>query len=123
MPAFTSERRQAHGERRSGRDRRLRMAQATVDASAEETYWRANFKREIYYEKGLTFDDYLPAYRTGWEACARLPGRSFEDCERELQAEYNRNRGRSRLPWDRSKHAVRAAWDRFAAADPFERSQ
>ena len=119
MTASTSERRVANADRRSGRDRRTHHA----DVAAEEAHWRDSFKREIYYEKGLTFDDYLPAYRTGWEGCARNRGRSFEECERELQAEYNRNRGRSRLPWDRSKHAARAAWERFTATFPFERSQ
>jgi hypothetical protein len=44
----------ASGDRRSGRDRR---AHRTMDAAAEEAYWRDNFKKEIYYEKGLTFDD------------------------------------------------------------------
>ena len=121
MTALTSERRVAGADRRSGRDRRAQGA--ALDPAAEEAHWRENFKREIYYEKGLTFDDYLPAYRTGWEGCARSRGRTFEECERELQAEYNRNRGRSRLPWDRSKHAARAAWERFSAAIPFERSQ
>jgi hypothetical protein len=119
MPAFTSERRHI-SDRRSGRDRRER---AIIDPAAEEAYWRANFKREIYYEKGLTFEDYHPAYRTGWEGRARHRGRSFEEVERELQADYNRNRAGSRLAWDRSKHAVRAGWERFDAADPFERSQ
>ena len=120
MTPSTSERRMAGSDRRSGRDRRVRAA---PDTAAEEAHWRENFKKEIYYEKGLTFDDYLPAYRTGWEGCARNRGRSFEECERELQADYNRNRGRSRLPWDRGKHAARAAWERFMAVLPFERSQ
>jgi hypothetical protein len=43
--------------------------------------------------------------------------------ERELEADYNRYRGSSRLDWDRNRIAARAAWDRFDATDPFERSQ
>jgi hypothetical protein len=117
MPAFTSERRHTH-DRRSGQERRL-----VVDPGTEEAYWRANFKREIYYEKGLTYDDYHAAYRTGWEGRARHRGKAFEEVERELQADYQRNRAGSRLTWDRSKHAVRAAWERFATNDRFERSQ
>jgi hypothetical protein len=117
MPAFTSERRHTH-DRRSGRERRL-----VVDPGTEEAYWRANFKREIYYEKGLTYDVYHAAYRTGWEGRARHRDKTFEEVERELQADYQRNRAGSRLTWDRSKHAVRAAWERFATTDPFERSQ
>lgn len=118
MPAFTSERRHTPGDRRSGRERRL-----MVDPGTEEAYWRENFKKEIYYEKGLTYDDYHAAYRTGWEGRTRHRGKTFEEVERELQADYQRNRAGSRLTWDRSKHAVRAAWERFTATDAFERSQ
>ncbi len=121
MPSFTPERRRM-GERRTGQDRRARPS-PTIDPDAEEAYWRENFRKETYYEKGLSFDDYRPAYRTGWEACARHPGRSYDEIERELQTDYNRNRGSSRLAWERGKHAVRAGWERLQAADPFERSQ
>lgn len=121
MPAFATDRRQ-RGERRTGQDRRARNA-GTIDADAEEAYWRENFRKETYFEKGLSFDDYRPAYRTGWEARGRYPGRTYEEIERELQADYNRNRGSSRLAWERSKHAVRAGWERFERTDRFERSQ
>ena len=38
---------------------------------------------------------------------------SFDEVERELQADYERNRGKSRLDWDKNRHAVRAGWDRL----------
>lgn len=94
-----------------------------IDPAGEEAYWRENFEAQPYYERGYHYDDYHPAYRIGWEGRARYEGRSFEEVERELEAEYNRSRGGSRLDWERSRHAARAAWERFDATDDFERSQ
>ncbi len=94
-----------------------------VNPVLEEAYWRKNYLREPYYERGYTFDDYLPAYRTGWEGRLRYSGRTYEQCERDLQRDYQRNRGASQLEWAKNRHAVRAAWERFEHTDPFERSQ
>ncbi len=94
-----------------------------IDPAAEEAYWRENYHAQPYYEAGLAYEDYHPAYRTGWEGRARHEGRSFEEVERQLEADYNRNRGSSRLAWDKCRRAARAAWDRFDATDAFERSQ
>jgi hypothetical protein len=94
-----------------------------LDPAGEEAYWRENFQTQPYYERGYQYEDYHPAYRVGWEGRARYEGRSFEEVERELEAEYNRSRGASRLGWDRNRHAARAAWERFDATDDFERSQ
>jgi hypothetical protein len=95
-----------------------------IDPTAEEAYWSQNYTREPYYERGYTYADYHPGYRTGWEARARYAGRNYEDIEHELESHYNRNRGDSRLGWEKNRHAARAAWERFdAGTDPFERSQ
>ena len=94
-----------------------------VDARAEEAHWRMNYLREPYYERGYSFEDYLPAYRTGWEGRLRYAGRTYEQCERDLQRDYQRNRGASQLDWAKNRHAVRAGWERFEHTDPFERSQ
>ena len=94
-----------------------------IDPTAEEAYWRTQYTREPYYERGYTFDDYYPAYRTGWEGRGRYAGRTYDEVERDLQRDYQRNRGNSQLEWGKNRHAVRAAWDRFDAAEPYERGQ
>jgi hypothetical protein len=94
-----------------------------IDPAGEEAYWRENLEAQPYFERGYQYDDYHPAYRIGWEGRARYEGRSFDEVERELEAEYNRSRGSSRLGWDRNRHAARAAWERFDATDDFERGQ
>jgi hypothetical protein len=94
-----------------------------INPTAEETYWRSNYMREPYYERGYNFDDYYPGYRTGWEGRRRHENRRFDEVERELSRDYQRNRGGSRLDWAKNRHAARAAWERFDAPDFFERSQ
>src|SRR3954469_23590334 len=94
-----------------------------IDPTAEEAYWRTQYTREPYYERGYSFDDYYPGYRTGWEGRGRYAGRDHEQVERDLQRDYQRNRGTSQLEWSKNRHAVRAAWDRFERTDDFENSQ
>jgi hypothetical protein len=130
MAGFTPERRVAENRTLippSG-DRRRKEATDTniaerVDPTVEEAYWRENYKREPYYERGYTFDDYYPAYRIGWEARVQYEGRSFDAVERELERSYRRSRGKSQLGWDKNRHAARAAWERFDPTFPFENSQ
>jgi hypothetical protein len=86
-----------------------------VDAGLEEAYWREHYAGESYYDAMYSFEDYLPAFRTGWEGRAKYAGRSFEDVEKDLTAEFHWNRGQSRLLWDQARQAVRAAWDRIDA--------
>lgn len=83
-----------------------------IDPTVEDAYWRDNFRNEPYYQSGFNYDEYRPAYRTGWEGRARYAGRNFEDVERDLATDYERNRGSSSLDWQRSREAVRAGWNR-----------
>ena len=125
MPAFTPERRGAVNRALippSG-DRRRQSIAERVDPVAEETFWRANYTRETYFERGYTFEDYFPGYRTGWEGRARYQNRRFDEAERDLARDYQRNRGDSRLEWAKNRHAARAAWERLEGPDFTERSQ
>ncbi|HEX7054649.1 MAG TPA: hypothetical protein VF211_12050 [Burkholderiales bacterium] len=97
------------------RERRI-----VCDPAREEAYWREQYRREPYYERGYRFEDYLPAYRIGWEArAARQNTCTFDDIERELERLYRRNRGTSQLGWDKNRHAARAAWERFDDPSPW----
>jgi uncharacterized protein YcfJ len=88
------------------------------DPTVEDAYWRENFQRESYYQNGMTYDDYAPAYRTGWEARMQHKGRRFEEIESDLGRSYESARGKSRLGWEHGKQAARAAWDRVERALP-----
>lgn len=96
------------------KDAPRKTAPPKVEAANEELYWREHFAAEPYYDSTFDFDEYLPAWRTGWEGRAKYPGRSFEDAEGDLQADYHWNRGQSRLLWEQAKPAVRAGFERPA---------
>ena len=90
----------------------------TINPTAEDAYWREQHTREPYYAADRSFDDYSPAYRTGYEGRGLHADRSFEEAETELRSNYEANRGNSRLEWDDAKSASRAAWHRVERALP-----
>lgn len=85
-----------------------------VDPTVEDAYWRENYNREPYYEQGRSYEDYDPAYRTGYQGFAThyKPGTRYEDVEPHLQTDYNKNRSSSNLEWEKARSATRAAWHR-----------
>lgn len=86
-----------------------------VDPTYEDNYWRENYKQRDYVEAGYDYDtDYAPAYRTGYEGYNRYgaSGKSYDDVERDLQADYESNSGNSRLNWQQAKYASQDAWNR-----------
>ena len=95
-------------------------AGGAFDPSVHDIYWREALAREPYYTTDYTYDDYAPAYRTGYEAAGRYhgQGRRFDEMEPELRADYERVKGKSRLTWERAKDAVRAAWNRVERTMP-----
>ncbi len=84
----------------------------SMDPTLEDTYWRDNYNKQPYYVEGRTYDDYAPAYRTGYEARTRYAGRSYDDIEADLERDYYANRGNGRLEWADARAATRAAWHR-----------
>ena len=86
--------------------------------TVEDGYWRDAYTREPYYRKQYSYDDYEPAYRTGYTGADRYRGRSFHEVEDMLRSDYERGKGKSRLAWDEAKHATKAAWHRVESAIP-----
>jgi hypothetical protein len=96
-----------------------KAAAEAIDPTVEDAYWRKTYTHEPYYESGLTYDDYAPAYRTGYEGRAKVKGvRSFEEVESDLEADYNQRRRSDKLGWDKGRHAAKAAWHRVERAMP-----
>ena len=92
-----------------------KAAGEALDPTAEDAYWRNNHKSQSHYDPAYTYDDYAPAYRTGYMNRARLGNATFDDVEDDLRANYERSKGRSRLEWEQAKDATRAAWDRIGS--------
>lgn len=88
-----------------------KAAGEAVNPTAEEAFWRENYDKESYYEKGLGFDDYGPAYRLGLSGRQRYDD-PWTSVEPRLAGEWEGTRGNSSLNWDRARPASQAAWTR-----------
>lgn len=89
-----------------------KAAAESVNPTAEEAYWRDNYSKQPYYEKGRTFDDYGPAYRLGLAGRTRYED-DWEAAEPLLASEWESARAGSALSWPQAQPASRAAWDRI----------
>ena len=92
-------------------------AAEAVNPTVEDAYWRDNYASQPYVERTYTYDDYGPAYRSGYEGYTRYgaEGKHFDEAEPHLRRDWERDRGNSRLEWERAKAASRSAWERVQA--------
>lgn len=89
-----------------------------VDPTAEEAYWRDEHRNRPYFRSDYSYDDdYLPAYRYGYET--RAAGGMWDDPDDEpnLRSGWERVKSKSRLEWEEAKQAMHDAWDRWDDAD------
>src|SRR3954467_12263848 len=58
-----------------------------IDPTAEDAYWRENHSKQPFAKKDRTYDDYAPAYRTGYQGFGNhyQKGTRFEDAESSLR--------------------------------------
>lgn len=95
-------------------------AAEAINPTEEDTYWSTNYASSSYYEPDYSYDDYNPAYRTGYEGYSRYhgTGRTYDQVEPELRQHYESNNSGARLKWEKAKHAARDAWNRVERAVP-----
>jgi uncharacterized protein (TIGR02271 family) len=88
-----------------------KAAGEAVDPTVEDAYWREHHHTQPWAEKNTTFEDYHPAYRTGYEGFAAKGGTTkFEEAEPELRTSYESKQ--PKLPWNKAREATKAAWSR-----------
>ena len=79
----------------------------------EDAYWTANYRNRPYASSGgHDYNHYRPAYRYGYDAAARNPGRTWDDVESDLSSSWNSYEHRGTSTWEQMKDAVRDAWER-----------
>jgi hypothetical protein len=89
-----------------------KSAAESVNPTAEELFWRETYVREPYYVAGRTFEYYAPGFRAGWSGRVRHDGRSFDQAEADLVADYVLAKSELDPEWREIRPAARAAWDR-----------
>ncbi len=89
-----------------------KSAAEAVNPTAEETFWRETYVREPYYVTGRAYEYYASGFRAGWEGRVRHGGRTFEQAEHELKADYNGAKTELDPAWQDVRPAAHAAWER-----------
>jgi phage tail tape-measure protein len=95
-----------------------KAAGEAVNPTAEDSYWRDTYAKEPYYQSNYTYDDYAPAYRTGYEGATKYQGKRFDEVDTELERDYEAIKGQSKLAWNDARQATRSAWHRVENALP-----
>jgi uncharacterized protein (TIGR02271 family) len=92
-----------------------------VNPTVEEEYWRNHYTSRPYVDqKNDRFEDYHPAYQTGYEGYNRYAtgGRTFDDAEPDLRRDYESHHAGTGMGWEKAKHAAKDAWHRVEGAVP-----
>jgi hypothetical protein len=86
-----------------------------LNPTAEDAYWSSEYRNAPYYEEQYEYADYAPAYRVGYQGFGQygLAGQEYSDVEPHLQQQYLKDRGTSKLEWEKAKAATRHAWERL----------
>jgi hypothetical protein len=87
-------------------------AAAVALAREEDAYWGRSFRRESYYKRGLSYEDYAPAYCVGYVGYVQYGG-TFAEAETWLCSNWMRIRSDSRLTLEEALMAIRSAWERM----------
>lgn len=97
-----------------------KSAAERVNPTVEDEYWRSNYASRPYIEKDRQYEDYQPAYQTGYEGYRRYgdAGKTYDEVEPDLRSDYEQHHGGAGLAWDKAKHATRDAWERLENAMP-----
>ena len=86
-----------------------------INPTAEDAYWRENYKTRPYVESNADYTHYQSAYGYGVEAYRANEGADFETLEPDLRSNWDKVRGTSTLSWDKAKDASRDAFDRLSS--------
>lgn len=87
-------------------DRTYRTYEAT------DRHYANHHKSADYYSSDYDYEsDYRPAYRYGTYARSVYPGRQWDNTlEADLERDWDKSKGSSRMTWAHAKAAVRDAW-------------
>ena len=83
-----------------------------IDPTVEAAYWQENYRSRDYINSDLGYETYEPAYRYGYESRSRSPIDDFTSAEPELQRDWEKHRGESKLDWQKARPATEDAWNR-----------
>jgi hypothetical protein len=110
IPSSNGKRMQTGSETAGGKSNQ--SGSSKVDAEKEAAYWREQHPRQPY-AKNYSYEEFEHAYRTGYDTFFRYPGKTFDEVEESVAADYEQAKPASALPWDTVRPAASAVFDRL----------
>jgi hypothetical protein len=89
-----------------------------IDPTAEDAYWRDEYRNRDYYDDSTAYDDIQPAYRHGWESRSRYADRNWNEAEKDVRRDWETSQYNKSMNWEKVKRPARDAWDRIERAMP-----
>ncbi len=89
-----------------------------VNPTEFDNHWSSEYKNASYYDSNRTWDDYAPAYGMGYHGKGAYRNRKFSDVEGDLERNWEKTKGKSRLAWSEAKGAVKDGWHHVERALP-----
>jgi hypothetical protein len=92
-----------------------------VDPTAEANYWRDAYVDQPYYSGDYSYDDYEPAYRSGWESYDPASQLEWNEREAVAKSRWESEGGSSTMTWEQARLAAEDAYGRVnerAASKP-----
>ena len=91
-----------------------------VDPTAEEAYWRENYKDASYTDSSRPYEDYQHDYSYGYTAGSQHgESKTYEQAEPTLRADYDEHHSSTTgRKYDEAKHAVKDAYNRVRPGAP-----
>jgi hypothetical protein len=84
-----------------------------INPTAEDAYWRENYRSRPYAIGDTSYEKLQPAYRYGWESSARYQGKRFAEVESDLRSNWEKsNPG---YAWDSASPVIRDSFDRVTS--------
>lgn len=83
----------------------------SFDPTVEADYWRSAYRERPYYTEGMSYDDYEPAYRAGWEAFE--PGATVDP---DATVSWSEREQIARQRWEGEGGAPTMTWEQAKAA-------
>lgn len=92
-------------------------AAEVIDPTVEHVYWRTAYPSRPYFRAEYTYDDFAPAYETGWEMeYVDGDGTSWDERENEARLRWREHLREGRTPagmtWEEARLAARDAFER-----------
>jgi phage tail tape-measure protein len=93
-----------------------------VDPTVETAYWKEEYTNRPYYSKDYSFEDYEPAYRSGWESYDSEAKASWTEREKIARERWENEGGHPRMTWEEAKRASEDAYVRLHSRRNMPRS-